>query len=161
MTTLPIPKIYWDVFQGALQTKVKRLAKEIASSLGQPEQPLLKALLTDKVSVYLFEEEGSEFVDLPSMRCKHTVPSVENPAVLIVCNEPVLLGKTACLLHQTKELEQVLLPKLKAIVDSETGISYWIDQDNSVKDKTNLGVSIGCYDSNKERVRIFNIVSHD
>ena len=59
MTTLPIPKLYWDVFQTALQSKVKRLAKEVATCLGQSEQPLLKALTSQKVDVYLFEEEGS------------------------------------------------------------------------------------------------------
>lgn len=154
MTTLPIPKIYWDVFQSALQTKVKRLAKEIASSIGQPEQPLLKALLTEKVSAYLFEEEGSEFIDLPSMRCKHYRQSLENPLVVCACNQPVLLGNTACLLHQNKELQSVTLPVIREVQDMETGISYWVDAENTVRDKKDMSL-IGCY-SNK-RIVLFSI----
>jgi hypothetical protein len=154
MTTLPIPKIYWDVLQSALQTKVKRLAKEIASSIGQPEQPLLKALVTEKVSVYLFEEEGSEFIDLPSMRCKHYRQIPENPLVVCACNQPVLLGDTACLLHKNKELQPLTLPIIREVRDTETGISYWIDSENTVRDKKDMSL-IGSY-SNK-RIILFSI----
>ena len=100
MTSLPLPKIYWDTFQSALQAKVKRLAKEIATTLGESEQPLLKALASEKVEAYLFEEEGDEMIDLPSMRCKHVYPTAENTAVLRVCGQPIVLGKTACLHHE-------------------------------------------------------------
>jgi hypothetical protein len=157
MTTLPIPKIYWDVFQSALQSKVKRLAKEIAASLGQPEQPLLKALVAEKVEAYLFEEEGSEFIDLPSMRCKHYRPSSENQEVLTLCNQPVLLGKSACLQHETKERHTVLLPRLKEVTDPETGTSYWVNSDNSVKEKTDLEKSIGYYNAEKGRIYILKV----
>jgi hypothetical protein len=100
MTSLPLPKIYWDTFQSALQAKVKRLAKEIATTLGESEQPLLKALASEKVEAYLFEEEGAEMIDLQSMRCKHIQPTAENAAVLRVCGQPIVLGKTACLHHE-------------------------------------------------------------
>lgn len=100
MTSLPLPKIYWDTFQSALQSKVKRLAKEIAATLGESEQPLLKALAAEKVEAYLFEEEGAEMIDLQSMRCKHIQPTAENAAVLRVCGQPIVLGKTACLHHE-------------------------------------------------------------
>lgn len=157
MTTLPVPKLYWDVFQGALQTKVKRLAKEIAGSLGQPEQPLLKALLTDKVSVYLFEEEGSEFADLPSMRCKHYVASPENPSVMAPCHQPILLGQTTCILHHSQELPQPTLPVLKTMRDVDTGTIYWVDSQNAVKDKKDISKSTGFYDADKQTLCIFNI----
>lgn len=100
MTSLPLPKIYWDTFQSALQSKVKRLAKEIAATLGESEQPLLKALAAEKVEAYLFEEEGAEMIDLQSMRCKHVYPTAENAALLRVCGQPVVLGKMACLYHE-------------------------------------------------------------
>jgi hypothetical protein len=157
MTTLPIPKIYWDVFQSALQSKVKRLAKEVAASLGQPEQPLLKALVAEKVEAYLFEEEGSEFIDLPSMRCKHYRPSSENQEVLTLCNQPVLLGRSACLYHETKEKQIISLPRLKEVTDVETGTSYWVDSDNSVREKTDLNKSIGYYNAEKGRVYILRL----
>jgi hypothetical protein len=100
MTTLPLPKLYWDTFQAAMQSKVKRLAKEIATTLGESEQPLLKALITEKVDVYLVEEEGDEMIDLQSMRCRHIQPTPENAAVLRRCGQPVIKGKAACLHHQ-------------------------------------------------------------
>lgn len=162
MTTLPIPKIYWDVFQSALQSKVKRLAKEIAASIGQPEQPLLKALVAEKVDAYLFEEEGSEFIDLSSMRCKHHTPSADNHAVLITCNQPVLLGKTACFQHELGPLPLPLslpLPKLKQVVDPETGTVYWIDSDNSVVEKSDIKKSVGYYDPDRKRICIFQVTS--
>jgi hypothetical protein len=100
MTTLPLPKLYWDTFQAALQSKVKRLAKEIATTLGESEQPLLKALLNEKVDVYLVEEDGDEMIDLQSMRCRHIQPTPENAAVLRRCRQPIVKGKTACLHHE-------------------------------------------------------------
>ena len=158
MTTLPIPKIYWDVFQGALQAKVRRLVKEVAESLGQPEQPLLKALAGEKVEAYLFEEEGSEFLDLPSMRCKHFIPSTENTAVLMLCRQPVLLGQSACLLHRPVELKKPpSLPVLRTMKDSDTGDLYWVDATNSVREKTMLSEAIGMYDADANVLRIFNI----
>jgi hypothetical protein len=102
-TTLPIPKARtWDIFQATLQSKVKRLAKEVAATLGEPEQPLLKALLNEKVAAYLFEEEGSEMIELQERRCKHIQPTPEDAAVLRVCRQPVILGKTACLHHELR-----------------------------------------------------------
>lgn len=100
MTTLPLPKLYWDTFQSALQSKVKRLAKEIATTLGESEQPLLKALLNEKVGVYLVEEEGDEMIDLRSMRCRHFQPTAENAAIWRRCGQPIVLGKMACLHHE-------------------------------------------------------------
>jgi hypothetical protein len=159
MATLPIPKLYWDVFQGAFQTKIKRLAKEIASSLGQPEQPLLKALVAEKVDVYLFEEEGSEFIDLPSMRCKHQIMSSENLSVLKTCDQPVLLGKQACLLHELKaEGPPPPLPKLRIVKDLDTGNSFWVNSENAVLDKASLS-AVGHYDETAGQIRIFNVTS--
>jgi hypothetical protein len=60
----------------------------------------LKALLNEKVGVYLVEEDGDEMIDLESMRCKHIQPTPENAAVLRTCGQPVVLGKTACLHHE-------------------------------------------------------------
>jgi hypothetical protein len=120
--SLPIPKIYWDTFQAALQAKVKRLAKEIAATLGESEQPLLKVLASEKVEVYLFEEEGAEMIDLERMRCKHVYPTAENAAILRVCGQPIVLGKTACLhheLHGTTTVKPALLPVWQQLRDSD------------------------------------------
>jgi len=126
-TTLPIPKIYWDTFQATLQSRVKRLAKEIATTLGESEQPLLKALVNEKVDAYLFEEEGAEMVDLQSMRCKHIQPTAENPRVLRICGQPVILEKTACLHHElcgTTTVKPPLLPVWQKMRAADGSIHY-------------------------------------
>lgn len=103
MTSVPVPKIYWEAFQSALNAQVKRLARDIASSVKQPEQPLLKALASEKITAHLFEEEGQEFQDIQSMRCQHPRPSYENPSILQICNEPILIGKgNSCPFHTHK-----------------------------------------------------------
>ena len=144
MTTLPIPKLYWDIFQTALQSKVKRLAKEVATCLGQSEQPLLKALTSQKADAYLFEEEGSEYIDVKSMRCKHLTPSSENAAVLTTCNQPVILGKAACIYHEGVPKQTLFLPEYKLV--THDGDTYWVASDNSVRDKSDPTKCIGYYD---------------
>lgn len=136
MTTLPLPKLYWDTFQSALQSKVKRLAKEVAATLGESDQPLLKALLNEKVGVYLVEEDGDEMIDLPSMRCKHIQPTAENAAVLRTCGQPVVLGKTACLhheLHSTTTPSVAHLPVWQQLRDADGTIhhGFLVDENKS------------------------------
>ena len=150
LTKLPIPKLYWDIFQTALQSKVKRLAKEVATCLGQPEQPLLKALTSQKVDAYLFEEEGSEYIDVKSMRCKHLSPSSENAAVLVTCNQPIIHGKAACIYHEGVPMRTLFHPEYKVLneykVVTHNGDTYWVDSDNSVRDKSDPTKCIGHYD---------------
>jgi hypothetical protein len=126
MTSVPIPKLYWDTFQSALQSKVKRLAKEIATTLGESEQPLLKALLTEKVDALLFEEDGDEMIDLESMRCKHIQPTPENPAVLRRCGQPVVYKKTACLHHELHPtfLKAPQVPEWQKLRDADGTIHF-------------------------------------
>jgi hypothetical protein len=158
MTTLAVPRLYWDTFQQVLHAKVKKLAKEIASTLGEPEQPLLKALTHDKVSVYLFEEEGSEMIDLPSMRCKHFKAHPENPSLHQRCQQPVILGKTACLQHElagTRTEVPAYAPVLQRLTDPE-GQQYFL------KESTVLGADLICrgyYD--KEVLRLFKVIDAD
>jgi hypothetical protein len=131
---IPIPKVYWDTLQAALQAQVKKLAKEIATTLNQSEVPLLKALAAEKVGAYLFEEEGSELVDLQAMRCQQLAPSQENPAVLQTCNEPILLGKNNCCPYHTASRKAAKIPtrKLRILKDKATGRKFWIDEDNTL-----------------------------
>jgi hypothetical protein len=155
-TTLPIPKLYWDTFQSALNSKVKRLVKEIATTLGESEQPLLKALAAEKVAAYLFEEEGSELIDLQSMRCNHCISTQENDAVLRPCRQPVVLGKTACLQHGLVAAPPPppSLPVLHSLRDMD-GNTYWLDG-ASVKRKEDLEC-IGFYMHSQEKLRIFKL----
>lgn len=159
MTTLPVPKIYWDIFQNALQAKMKKLAKDVAASLGQVDKPLLSALISEKTNVYLFEEDGSEYIDVKSMRCTYSVPTPENNAVLCACHKPVLLGSSSCLYHEGLQQEtKVNLIELRKITD-ETGNIYWLDKDNAIRDKMNPSIAEGFYDEKDGRLCIFKKTS--
>ena len=135
---IPIPRIYWDTLQTSLHAEVKRLAKEVAKTLHQPEQPLLKAIQQNTLGAYLFEESNAELVDIQAMRCKHFVPSSENPSVLCPCNQPILLGAgNACPAHLHKENSTPFLQKLR-IVKSSFGEVFWVDDENCIRRKGDL-----------------------
>ena len=150
---LPIPRIYWDALQASLNTEVKRLAKDIAATLHQPEQPLLKAL-QGTVGAYLFEEEAHTMVDLAEMRCKAMVRSTENQSVITQCSQPILLGKGTpsgvcqAHLHVEKEPTPTFITHLKIIKDY-TGETYWMDSDNCLRRKGDLKC-IGRYDPERK-----------
>jgi hypothetical protein len=140
MQQIPLPKLYWETFQDALQSQVKRLAKEIAGTLNQSEQPLLKALATEKITAYLFEEEGAELIDLQRMRCKHIQASTENPAVFQRCNHPILLGtsQAACphhALHPKPSLQHPV-ETFRIIKDRGSGKKFWVDSEGHIRDST-------------------------
>lgn len=150
---LPIPRIYWDALQASLNTEVKRLAKDIAATLHQPEQPLLKAL-QDTVGAYLFEEEAHTMVDLAEMRCKAMVRSSENQSVITQCGQPILLGKGTpsgvcqAHLHSANEPTPTFITHLKIIKDY-TGETYWMDSGHCLRRKGDLKC-IGRYDPEKK-----------
>lgn len=149
---LPIPRIYWDALQASLATEVKRLAKDIAATLRQPEQPLLKAL-QGTVGAYLFEEEAHTMVDLAEMKCKAMVRSTENQSVLIECGQPILLGTSsrACAahLHTAAEPTPTFITHLKIIKDLYTGETYWMDSEYCLRRKGDLKCT-GRYDPEKK-----------
>ncbi len=155
-TAFPIPKLYWDAFQSTVQAQTKRLAKEIAASLRQPENPLLRALQADKVSVYLFEEEGSEYVDIQSLRCSELRRNPDSPSVLEPCGQPVVIGQgKKCPHHlQTKKLPVLpSLQKLRIIRDSDTATKYWLTEENLLL--TSEMVPVGRYNPETRRVFVF------
>lgn len=155
---LPIPRIYWDTLQASLATEVKRLAKDIAATLRQPEQPLLKAL-QGTVGAYLFEEEAHTLVDLAEMRCKTMVRSSENQSVLMQCGQPILLGKGGVCpahLHVEKEPTPTFITHLK-IVKDRVGETYWVDSDHCLRRKGDLKC-IGRYDPEKKTCILIELV---
>lgn len=88
-TALPIPRILWDSFEATLSAHVRKLAKDIATTLGQSEKPLLDAIRKEKISAYLFEDGAQEMMELSTMRCGQLVPHPEHPRVLVPCGEPI------------------------------------------------------------------------
>lgn len=90
-TRVTVRKLFWDALELALETQVHRLAKDIASSLGQSEDPLLKALKSERVSAALLEDARDEEVeDLAELRCEALVPVAAGSPFLTRCCQPVL-----------------------------------------------------------------------
>lgn len=154
-TTIPIPKLYWDTFQLTLQAKVKRLVKDIASTLCESERPLVKALSTETVSAYLFEEDGSEMVDLASMRCRHLKPHPENAALEQRCRQPVILGKTACLEHELRGTTTLAKASLclKTLRDPD-GNTYFLDKETVLNSELEC---VGVYSN--DVLRMFRVTT--
>ena len=155
-TLLPIQRIYWDTLQTALNAEVKRLAREVARTLHQPEQPLLQAIQQRTTGAYLFEEAESELCDIQRMRCKYIVPSLENPSVLCECRQPILLGAgNACPTHLHKESPNVTLPRLR-IIKSSFGENFWVDDEHIIRRKGDLK-PIGKYNVESKHCILFQI----
>jgi len=105
MKQIGIPKIFWDSFEFAVSTQAKRLAKDVADSLGQDAGPLIAEIQKEKIGVYLFEDPTLETLDLSEMRCGHTMPVPGAPCFRTLCSEPVVWSTNpvarpgACLYH--------------------------------------------------------------
>ena len=63
------------------------LVKDIATTLGQPDAPLVKALKEQKVAPYIFEEAGDKDIE---MRCSTQCQRPTAPRILQTCGQPVL-----------------------------------------------------------------------
>ena len=89
----PVPALLWDTFEEAMKTGIKRLVKDIAGSLGQPEAPLLTAILRDQKTMirpYLFDETGSAAEKEVDMRCEYITQRPDAPLFLQPCCQPVV-----------------------------------------------------------------------
>ena len=93
---LPISKIYWDAFHSVLKQSAESLARDIATTLGEPSAPLLKAIKDNTLNLYLFDESSSDTYDIESMRCVHLIESFDCPSLLVCCNNPVLISSSPC-----------------------------------------------------------------
>ena len=102
MQHIPVRKLFWDALEIALEAQTHRLAKDIATALGQPDGPLLKALRQEKVKAYLLDTaEDQEIEDMSVFRCTHV--NREGP-FLRPCGAPVLWSdiegpRPTCLHH--------------------------------------------------------------
>jgi hypothetical protein len=154
--SIPISRIYWDALQASLNAEVRRLAKEISSVLHQPEEPLMRAIKKNTLDVYIFEESNSSEIEIESMRCSHLVPSTDNPEVLCRCNQPILIGAgKACPAHLSKESPEFDSVERLRIIKS-FGESYWIDQNNIIRNKGDLK-PIGRYKVESKQCLLFKI----
>lgn len=108
----------------------KKLAKEVAKTLRQPEQPLLQAIGKETIPLYLVEAAdptNEEFL------CRSLSTDTE---VAHVCRKPVLYGTAACPEHSRgQETVSAKLPRLHRFVTDEDEVYYYDELLRNVYDK--------------------------
>jgi hypothetical protein len=92
----PIPSLLWDGLEQALKSNVRKLIREVATAVGQPDGPLQEAVLGKGCLIrpYLFEEANSMDLD-PAMRCSYLCQRPDAPVILQECGQPVLWSAAA------------------------------------------------------------------
>jgi len=148
MNSIPVRKLFWEELELALETQTHRLVRDIANVLGQPADPLLKALKDDRVGVYLYDEPADQDIELSEMRCKElTVICGGN--FVATCNNPVIWSpnpqlRRVCIHHavQTAPLDTAGLPH---VLSCNIGkMTYYVSVENgSVFDEE--GTLVGRY----------------
>lgn len=127
-----ISQIIWASLENTLDMNMQRLAKDIATSLGQPVAPLMAAIKELKVKPYIFEEDNEKEVD---MRCKYICQPPATPLFCQPCGRPVLWSATGaprCAEHAYNKPVQYSLPVLEKIDYKDMEI--FVAEDDTVYD---------------------------
>lgn len=131
-----VPSIIWDSFEEALQTNMERLARDVATCLGQPEQPLLKAIKSTKVQPYLIElNDDSRDIDI---RCDYICQRGDSMRLLQPCGQAVFWGATKssrCPQHMYSVVNvPSSLPTLKVLSTIEDVPQMYVGEDDTLYD---------------------------
>jgi hypothetical protein len=110
---LPVPAILWDAFEETLRANMRRLAKDVAKTLGQSETPLIEALFKGggaTVKPYIFEEAAAADAAAPTekeidMRCDYLcqMPGGSNQ-ILQTCGQPIVWSAAPACTRCTEHL---------------------------------------------------------
>jgi hypothetical protein len=141
---VPVPSLLWGTFEDALRLNVRRLAKDIATTLGQPEQPLLDALFKSPAGAcrpYLIEEFGADEKET-TLACCFPCQRPDAPKFLSPCGQPILWMATTdpsqarCPQHlyATLPAAAAALPMLTPLEEVE-GEQLWRDEAGTLYDK--------------------------
>jgi len=148
-TLLGVPKIIYESVEDILEAQIRRLAIDIAKTLGVNEKLLLSELKKDKVKTYLFDDG----IEIDNLRCK---AYNQQKHVYIPCEQPIVYKKEYCTEHL---LEHVVKEDIKGanvlnllIIDDT---KYYIDSKQKVY---NLDFEIiGLYKSETKEIYQFTI----
>lgn len=158
----PIPGLIWSSLEDTLQANMRRLVKDIAATLGQPEAPLLQAIRSTTIRPYIFEEADSEGKEV-DMRCDCLCQPPSSPLFIQRCGNPVLWSATSsikrCAEHAySTPMSYNALPKLRALEPvGDKKDRYFVSDDGTVYDIEYTPV--GTYDREKNRLTLFTIVA--
>ena len=145
----PIPSLIWEAFQEALQGNMRRLAKDIAKTLLQPDAPLIQAIMTKTIKPYIFEEVETGDLD---MRCDYLCA---RGCLLQKCHEPILwsAGIARC-------PEHIYLPpvtsSLQIVYPLELEEQLYITEDGTAYDEGFM--ARGRFDLETKRLTLFTVV---
>ncbi len=156
---IPVRKLFWDALEIALEAQTHRLAKDIATVLGEPDTPLLKALREEKIRVRLVEEASDEVDDLSDHRCQHWH---QTGPVWRKCLEPVLWRSGAepanvCPYHALHPCPFATGPPLYGLELEEEGTVYVNQETKAVYTET--GALCGRLSEDGARIELFEVTS--
>lgn len=151
-TKFPIPFLVYQALQSSLLAEAKRLTKDIATTLNQPEGPLWKEIQKEMSSFYLIEQDEPTHEEF---QCK--AYHVRNE-IWTLCRDPVCYGAAFCPAHFATRCEQppADLPIWKRIEIDETRKGFLDETSNTVYDSETLE-KIGIYSPKKKIIKIFQM----
>jgi len=144
---LGVPKIIYESIEDILEAQVRRLAFDIAKTLGVNEKVLLSELKKEKIKTYLFDDG----VDIEMLRCKSYN---QHNNVYIPCEQPIVYKKDYCIEHLQNHLvkEDIKESTLLTILIMDD-MKYYRDSKNKVYNSD--FIMIGFYDPVKKEIYKF------
>ena len=122
----------------AIEAQAHRLARDIATTLQVSETPLLKALRTEKIGVYLYDDSEDQDRDITEMKCRDLVRLHEDSPFIHVCGAPVLWPNTGtksarCVAHSLVPSGLVNTPYTQVLDHIQIdAVDYYIDKESSI-----------------------------
>ena len=146
----PIPFLIFQALQSSLLAEAKKLTKDIATTLHQPEGPLWKEIQKEMGSFYLIEQEEPT---QETFQCKAYTIKKE---VWVQCRDPVIYGSHFCMCHFASRCEHppADLPRWKRIQLSEETYGYLNEATNEIYDCETLEKR-GIWNPTKKIAKIF------
>ena len=149
-TLYPLPSSLLDSLDEVLRNEARWIIKDIATRIGVPAIPLIKKIMDEKRSIYLYEKDDTTF------QCHALIPDSN---ILVHCKNPVILHTNFCSVHQTwtppGKFPKQKLVRLQIPYDSDSE-ALWLDKKSgSVYNKT-MDV-VGFYNSSSSTLEMFVI----
>jgi len=140
---IAVPKIIYESVEDILEAHSRRLAIDIAKTLGVNEKILLNEIRKDKIQTYLFEDN----IDISDLCCKSYI---KHKHVYMPCEQPILYKKDFCIEHMTKHILKENIKEAEILqVLCIDNITYYRNINNKV------------YDSEFEIIGVYNAIKKE
>ena len=149
-TLYPLPSCLLDSLDEVLRNEARWVVKDIATRLGVPVLPLLKKVMDDKRSIYLYEKEDTTF------QCQALIQELN---ILVHCRHPAILHTNMCSQHQSwippRKYPKQKLVRLQVPYNPDIS-SLWLDKKSGSVYNNKMDV-VGFYNSDSAVLEIFSI----